>query len=42
LLHVIYLNKLCNLKNTIIIDTTNVGIRETISKVLNKVIEDEF
>jgi broad-specificity NMP kinase len=42
LLHVIYLNKLCNLKNTIIIDTTNIGIRETISKVLNKVVEDEF
>jgi GTPase SAR1 family protein len=42
LLHVIYLNKLCNLKNTIIIDTTNIGIKETISKVLNKVVEDEF
>lgn len=42
LLHVIYLNKLCNLKNTIIIDTTNIGIKETISKVLNEVVEDEF
>jgi len=42
LLQVIYLNKLSNLKNTIIIDTTNIGIKETISKVLNKVVEDEF